>query len=242
MVSYASAFASNEQARGAVLMGTLLEARKGAPRVRAVATDGFRLGATDSLTIQREGDFAAILPSTLPPVLASVKQDKKNPWDFTAQITDSMIYITAGPWQIAARLVDGQYPNYLQVIPAFDVAKGRLALNRKALIAIAKQAAQSAGDRASMIKIESAIEGFGDVLRVTSKSETDGAFSGDIPAETMVPFESHAFNGKMLAEVCGALTADEVLLCSNGPRAAMTIFDGNDRESLTWAVVMPLRA
>ncbi|MHB8590769.1 MAG: DNA polymerase III subunit beta [Vulcanimicrobiaceae bacterium] len=241
-LTLAGAFASDEPARGSVLMGTLLEGRKGRS-VRAVATDGYRLVITDCPELARDRDFAIILPGALAPVLASVKQDKKNPFAFKAQSSSIATEITAGPWKIVARLVDGQYPGYQRMVPGYDPQAPRVIVNRKALITIANQAKNASGDRASLIKIttEKTASG-GDTLRVTSNSDTNGAFSGAIQAEEHNPcFPTIAFNGKFLAEVCGALTSEMVMLVASGPLSPALIFDGDHNGTQTQALLMPLR-
>ena len=59
--------------------------------------------------------------------------------------------MTAGDAAITVRLVDGQYPNYQQVIPAkFDRS---VKVNTAALIGCLRRAELVAGDRASMVKL-----------------------------------------------------------------------------------------
>ena len=59
--------------------------------------------------------------------------------------------MTAGETSITVRLVDGQYPNYQQVIPAkFDRS---VTVSTAALVGSLRRAELVAGDRASMVKL-----------------------------------------------------------------------------------------
>ena len=65
----------------------------------------------------------------------------------------NQLMLTAGETSIVVRLVDGQYPNYQQVIPAkFDRS---VTVNTSALIGGLRRAELVAGDRASMVKLRS---------------------------------------------------------------------------------------
>ncbi len=113
--------ASNEEARGAVLMGTLLEIAGDA--LTLVATDGYRLAKWDT-TLERgltEGSAKFIVPSR------ALQEAARNLGGAeTIELTvlgaqNNQLAMTAETTSIVVRLVDGQYPNYSQVIPAkFD--------------------------------------------------------------------------------------------------------------------------
>src|SRR6202042_2255175 len=112
--------ASSEEARGAVLMGTLLEIAGSS--ITLVATDGYRLAKwTGTLDRPLEGSAKYIVPSR---ALAEAARNLGSAEMLEATALGAQanqLMFTAGTTSIVVRLVDGQYPNYGQVIPAkFD--------------------------------------------------------------------------------------------------------------------------
>ncbi len=80
----------------------------------------------------------------------------------------NQLQMTAGNVAITVRLVDGQYPNYQQVIPAkFDRS---MTVNTQALIGSLRRAELVAGDRASMVKLAISNQ----TLVVTASSDISG--------------------------------------------------------------------
>ena len=125
--------ASNEEARGAVLMGTLLELAD--ETLTMVATDGYRLAKWSGTLVRSvsEGAPKYIVPSR---ALGEVARNLGNAE--TVEVTalgstGNQLAFVAGVTTIVVRLVDGQYPNYGQVIPAqFDRT---VVVNTAALVA-----------------------------------------------------------------------------------------------------------
>src|ERR1700680_1109120 len=159
--------ASNEEARGAVLMGTLIELD--GDKITLVATAGDRLARWTS-TLERgiEGTAKYIVPSR---ALNEAARNLGN-----AELVEvtalgaqpNPLQFTAGTTSIVVRLVDGQYPNYGQVIPAkFD---RRVVVNTQGLIGGLRRAELVAGDRASMVKLEVTNQ----TLMITAKSDVTG--------------------------------------------------------------------
>ena len=112
--------ASGEEARGAVLMGTLLELEGNA--LTMVATDGYRLAKfTTTLDDGITGSERYIVPSR---ALAEASRNLGGGEQIAVSALgaqSNQLQMTAGATSITVRLVDGQYPNYQQVIPAkFD--------------------------------------------------------------------------------------------------------------------------
>ncbi len=112
--------ASGEEARGAVLMGTLLELE--GTSLTMVATDGYRLAKF--VTTLAEGmaqNERFIVPSR---ALAEVARNLGGGESIGVSALgaqSNQLQMTSGDVSITVRLVDGQYPNYQQVIPAkFD--------------------------------------------------------------------------------------------------------------------------
>src|SRR6185437_7852509 len=228
--------ASNEEARGAVLMGTLLEIE--GTSLTMVATDGYRL-AKFNTTLDRglaEGSAKYIVPSR---ALAEAARNLG-----TAEMLEAtalgaqanQLMFTAGTTSIVVRLVDGQYPNYGQVIPAkFDRS---VTVNTSALIGGLRRAELVAGDRASMVKLSVTNQ----TLVVTASSDISGNAYEELEVEQTGEDLTIAFNARYLVEILNHIESDKTVIEFLGPLspAAIRPLEGVEGAQQLY-VLMPLR-
>ena len=120
---------------------------------------------------------------------------------------------TAGTASIVVRLVDGQYPNYGQVIPAqFDRS---VTVNTSALIGGLRRAELVAGDRASMVKLERRQQ----QLIITANSDIAGNAYEELEVEQTGDDLTIAFNARYLVEILGHVDSPQIV--HGVPRAAL---------------------
>ena len=150
-----------------MLMGTLLELDGNS--LTMVATDGYRLASyqttlDDGIT----GAEKYIVPSR---ALAEAARNLGGGDQIAVSALgaqSNQLQMNAGGTSITVRLVDGQYPNYQQVIPAkFDRS---VTVNTQASIGGLRRAELVAGDRASMVKLAVSNQ----TLIVTASSDISG--------------------------------------------------------------------
>jgi len=148
----------------------------------------------------------------------------------------NQLVFNTGDVKVVARLVDGTYPNYKQVIPAeFD--KHAVASTGK-LLAGLRRAEVVAGDRASMVKL--AMDGTS--LVITASSDTAGNAYEELDVERSGEPLSIAFNAKYLVEILNHVESDTVKLSfvqSLSP-AAIRPASGERAERQLY-ILMPLR-
>jgi len=229
--------ASSEEARGAVLMGTLLEI--GPDDLTMVATDGYRLAKWQmplSRGSQEEGTVKYIVPSR---ALAEVARNLGSAE--SVEVTalgpaGNQLSFSGQHTSIVVRLVDGQYPNYTQVIPAqFDRS---LTINSSALIAGLRRAELVAGDRASMVKVNVS----GSQLIITANSDTTGNAYEELEVEQTGEDLTIAFNARYLIEILTHLDSPQIKMEFLGPLSPAAIRPGDQAEGVTQMyVLMPLR-
>ena len=227
--------ASSEEARGAVLMGTLLELEGSS--ITMVATDGYRLAKwTGTLDRPIEGSAKYIVPSR---ALAEAARNLGSAETLEATALGAQanqLMLRAGTTSIVVRLVDGQYPNYGQVIPAkFDRA---VTVNTSAFIGGLRRAELVAGDRASMVKLEVA----NNTLMITAKSDVTGNAYEELEVEQTGDDLTIAFNARYLVEILNHVDSPQTVLEFLGPLspAAIRPLEGNDLGTQHF-VLMPLR-
>ncbi|MBV9103229.1 MAG: DNA polymerase III subunit beta [Candidatus Eremiobacteraeota bacterium] len=228
--------ASNEEARGAVLMGTLLEIANDS--ITMVATDGYRLAKWDT-KLSRGIEGAAtkyIVPSR---ALSEVARNLGS--SDVVEVSalgpaQNQLSFTAGPTSIIARLVDGQYPNYAQVIPAqFDRS---VTVNTGTLIGGLRRASLVAGDRANMVKLAVANQ----QLIITASSDVAGNAYEELEVQQTGDDLTIAFNAKYLAEILNHIDSPQAVLEFLGPLspAAIRPLEALDGTTQLY-VLMPLR-
>ncbi len=230
-LDFARRFASREENRGAILMGVnlLFEGEK----LTIAGTDGYRMGVTELLLPEK---------SELP-LSYTVHHRPRLKGDATLVIADGKYAQLEQPDRtIRTRLVDGQYPNWRQVLPKSAIC--RFACETSRLLPILERATKVAGDKASMIHIEA----HGYEVWVTAESDTRGKFTSALPSFEHVGGDEPyyvAFNGRLLTDIIKALACKVVVFECPGPLQAHKIYDA-DRLKRTvpqdrYAVLMPLR-
>jgi DNA polymerase-3 subunit beta len=227
--------ASGEEARGAVLMGTLLEIEGNA--LTMVATDGYRLAKfTTTLDDGITGSERYIVPSR---ALAEAARNLGGGEQIAVSALgaqSNQLQMTSGSTSITVRLVDGQYPNYQQVIPAkFDRS---LTLNTSSLIGSLRRAELVAGDRASMVKL--AVNN--QTLVVTASSDVSGNAYEELEVEQTGEDLTIAFNARYLVEILNHIKSDKTVIEFLGPLspAAIRPLEPIEAGSQLY-VLMPLR-
>jgi DNA polymerase III subunit beta len=227
--------ASSEEARGAVLMGTLLEVE--GDSLTMVATDGYRL-ARYQTTLDNgvSGAEKYIVPSR---ALAEAARNLG-----TAEIVEisalgtqgNQLMFGSGDTSIVVRLVDGQYPNYGQVIPAkFDRS---ITVNTSALISSLRRAELVAGDRASMVKLAVSNQ----TLIVTASSDVSGNAYEELEIEQQGEDLTIAFNARYLVEILNHIDSAQTVLEFLGPLSPAAIRPVEAAEGgRQLYVLMPLR-
>jgi len=227
--------ASNEEARGAVLMGTLLEVE--GDSLTMVATDGYRLAKFQtSLENGVSGSEKYIVPSR------ALSEAARNLG--TAEFVDvtalgpqsNQLMFAAGDTSIIVRLVDGQYPNYGQVIPAkFDRS---MTVSTPSLIAALRRAELVAGDRASMVKLAVANQ----TLIVTASSDVSGNAYEELEVEQQGEDLTIAFNARYLVEILNHIESAQTVMEFLGPLSPAAIKPVEPVEGAQQLyVLMPLR-
>ncbi|MGB6520258.1 MAG: DNA polymerase III subunit beta [Candidatus Cybelea sp.] len=227
--------ASGEEARGAVLMGTLLEVEGTA--LTMVATDGYRLAKfATTLDEGMSGLEKFIVPSR---ALAEVARNLGGGEEIAVNALgaqSNQLQMSSGDVSITVRLVDGQYPNYQQVIPAkFDRT---VTAGTAGLIGSLRRAELVAGDRASMVKISIANQ----TLIVTASSDVSGNAYEEVEVEQTGEDLAIAFNARYLVEILNHIKSEKVVMEFLGPLSPAAIRPLDPLEGgQQLYVLMPLR-
>ncbi len=227
--------AATEEARGAVMMGTLLEIE--GDKLTMVATDGYRLARYETTLDESPGGHERfIVPSR---ALAETARNLSGAERVSVNVLgaqNNQLQFSAENAAVTVRLVDGQYPNYQQVIPAkFD---RKITASVPALLGALRRAELVAGDRASMVKMNLSNQ----TLIVTANSERSGNAYEEIEIEQEGDDLTIAFNARYMIEVLNHVKSAQCRIEFVGPLspAALTPAEATEGASQLY-VLMPLR-
>jgi DNA polymerase-3 subunit beta len=137
---------SNDETRY-VLNGIFTAFKEG--KLTLVATDGRRLAMVENdleFPASHETDF--IIPTKAVQELQRLLGDEG---DAIARLSDNQIVFEVGSSVIVSKLIEGNYPNYRQVIPG--EAKETLKLGREALLETARRVSLLSSEKSNSVKL-----------------------------------------------------------------------------------------
>lgn len=188
-----------------VLSGALMTTEKG--RLRMVATDSYRLSIKEAAV---EGVGAnpqsAIIPGRSLDEVARICGDR----DIEIGLAANQAYFNLGETVVVSRLIEGQFPNYQQLLPSD--CELRVKFVRNELIATLKRVALLAQTN-SLVKMK--VSG-GDV-EVSAMAQDVGSAIERLAAQVDGEGMEVAFNANYLLDGLQSISEDEVLLELNSP-------------------------
>ncbi len=198
-------------------------------RFDIVATDGRRLAKYTNATIKRDDVKQLIVPTKS---INLLQQMLGADGTVTLRYTSNQLEINTPGATMVTRLIDGHYPNYMQVIP--KTCQVAIELNRRALqeaIGLAtvvtdktKQAVVRIAFERNKLTISAQTAEIGEV-----KEEIDVKYSGDSM--------EIAFNPTFLTEVCQNVESDEIALELTNASSPVVMRSGEN----FLCVIMPMR-
>jgi len=202
-----TAFAISTDESRYVLNGIFLSLKE--HKLTMVATDGRRLALVDEevdLSEKSQGEF--IVPAKAVNELGRLLSDKG---DVEIRYTDNQASFTLKDEKgfsilIITKLIEGNYPNYRQVIPA--ETKERVALPREEFLHALKRAEIMTSDKSNSVKLAFTKNN----LAITANSPEVGEARETLAVNYKGKEMAIAFNPKYMIDPLNALPNDEVFL------------------------------
>jgi DNA polymerase-3 subunit beta len=136
---------------------------------------------------------------------------------------------------LVSRLIDGQFPNYQQVVPKEHTT--RAVLDREELLRAVRPAALIAHESANIVKFQ--VGGDGEAGITVSANAEVGDHVGQVEAAVEGDGTTIAFNARYLADVLTNVDAEQFALELNGPLSPGVFKPVGDDSYIH--VVMPVR-
>lgn len=179
--------------------------------VEFAATDGHRLAV--SYRPQLIDAIDVVLPLQAAQALLSLLGTKDCVGSVSTVLEDRQIMFSYGGQSIVSRLLDGQYPNYNQLIPR-QFARSATC-DRKALVAALERIAVMADQKNNVVKLSIDAE----AMVISSEAADVGSASEAIAVSASGDAIDIAFNVKYLLNGLKSMDSLEVLFEMNNPRS-----------------------
>lgn len=194
------AFAAQENSSRPILAGVFFKAEK--TELRMAATDSYRLS-------EKVVALSGALPegkNCVIPVRAVLEADRLASKDDTVSITigENQVMFTIGGTKLTSRLIDGQFPDYTQIIP--KKASTTAFVNRGEFEMAVRRVSIFAKENNQHMKLQLLADG---TLEVFTDATEIGEEKTTIPVKIEGSANQIALNADYVLDVLGALSGEE---------------------------------
>jgi DNA polymerase-3 subunit beta len=216
------------------LNGVFLEVREDTGKLRMVATDGHRLALVDR---ELETDPAGLATGVIIPRkgLVELKRllDEDDGAELELAFEGNSGLARRGGVTLLIRLIEGEFPNYQQVIPQDPGVK--LTVPAERVIQALRRVVLLSSERSRAIRFE-LTEG---QLVISSNNPDLGDARDELDVDYSGEEISIGFNGRYLMDALAALHTKEVQMSLRNDLSPAQLIPANDEDTL--AIVMPMR-
>lgn len=228
IISKVSFAASTDETRP-ILSGVLFHFKD--PELKVAATDSYRLG---ELTMRFEKsapeELKVVVPAKALGELGRVIESD----EVKLRTAENQVQFETDDIRLVSRLLEGEYPDYAQIIPQKLDTKATLPreefMNR---VRIASLFSQEAG---MGVKLEFSPPG---KVELVAEAAQVGDSKASLSAKVEGPENSLSFNGRYLLDCLGAVADEQVVLETSG-KLSPCLIRGADTKDYQY-VLMPLR-
>jgi len=227
------AFAAASDEARPILTGVL--ARFEGDQLTLAAADNYRIAVKTVTILDAVPETSVVIPARALNELARVLADIDDPVEVVLAGGRNQVLFHLEGIDLVSRLIDGQFPNYQQVMPQSHAT--RAVLDREELLRAVRPAALIAHESANIVKLQ--IGGDDEPGITVSANAEVGDHVGQVEAAVEGDSTTIAFNARYLADVLTNVTAEQFALELNGPLSPGVFKPIGDDHYVH--VVMPVR-
>ncbi len=224
-------FATSTDDNRPIFTGILMEIEQG--NMKLVATDthrlAYRIGQIDKA--QESMEKSVIIPGKTLNELNKIMTGEGE--DLKIAFGDNQVVFEMPGIRFVSRLIEGQFPNYRQVIP--QGCKTKIKVKTKDLLESAERASLLAKDGSNVIKFNIEEE----YMMISSNSPDIGKIEEQVPIVMEGEKTQIAFNSKYLIDVIKVIDTEEMMVELTGPLSP-GIIKPIDDESYIY-LILPIR-
>ncbi len=224
--------AASDEARP-ILTGVLT--RLSGDKLTLAAADNYRIAVRSLAILDAVEDTSLVVPARSYAELMRVMTDSDEPVDIMLANSKSQVLFHVNDIDIVSRLIDGQFPNYQQVLPSSHST--RAVVERDELLKAVKLSALIASSAANVVRLRLGDDGSG-MINVAAAADV-GEAQGDVEAAIEGEAVQISFNARYLQEALQSLTQDQLALEFAGPLSPGVLKPIDDEEYVH--VIMPVR-
>ena len=207
--------AASDEARP-ILTGVL--ARFEGDKLTLAAADNYRIAVRTLDILDPVESVSVVIPARALAELARVLSDTDDPVELVlAQARNQVLFHLEGI-DLVSRLIDGQFPNYQQVLPQSHATRAEV--ERDELLRAVRPAALIASSSANIVKLRIGPDGQdpgGEAGVLVTATADVGDYEGAVEATVEGDGTTIAFNARYLADVLTNVDADRFSIELNGP-------------------------
>ncbi|MBA2362303.1 MAG: DNA polymerase III subunit beta [Chloroflexia bacterium] len=235
MISQVAFAAASDDSRP-VLAGVLVKFESG--NLTMAAADGFRLAVKEHEVDVETTGISVIVPAKALDALARLIGDAEEKVEITVTPNRSQILFHSENVDIISRLVDGNFPNYMQIVPKQH--ETRTVVDTQEFLRATRRAFIFARDSQNVVRLQ--LEPGDDLtpgrILITATAAEMGSGADELQATIEGAGGQIAFNAKYLADVLAVVTTGQVALetqTANAPGVIKPIGNGSYTH-----VIMPM--
>ncbi|MDP9383165.1 MAG: DNA polymerase III subunit beta [Chloroflexota bacterium] len=230
------AFAAATDDSRPVLAGVLVKFESGS--LTMAAADGFRLAVKEHEVNVDANGISVIVPAKALDALARLIGDGEDPVEITVTPNRSQILFHTDSVDIVSRLVDGNFPNYAQIVPKQH--ETRTVVDTQEFLRATRRAFIFARDSQNVVRLQ--LEPGDDLqpgrIVITATAAEMGSGADELQASIQGAGGQIAFNAKYLSDVLSVVNTGQVALetqTSNAPGVIKPVGNGSYTH-----VIMPM--
>ena len=208
------------------------------PGLVMAATDSYRLAEKKVPLKQGVGEFKVVVPGRTAQEISHILMvaDESSP-ETSARLLvgENQIMVNYGSTQLVSRLVEGQYPDYTQIIP--KDFKTTTEVNTSQLVKEMKAAGLFTTSGVNAVSL--VLKPSTGVIEITSTSTQTGEYSSEIATEIVGEENKVLLNNRYVLDGLNTMSADQVSLKMINGDSPCILTPKNDENYLY--IVMPIR-
>jgi DNA polymerase-3 subunit beta len=205
-------------------------------RLTLAAADNYRIAVKSLPVLVPLEETSLVVPARSYAELMRLLADTEDPVDVMLAQQKGQIIFKVDTTELVTRLIDGQFPNYQQVLPSSHGT--RAVVEREDLLKAVRLSALIASSAANVLKLR--LGGSQDGTGITIAAAADiGDAQGEVEADVEGEGVAIAFNARYLTEALQNVAAQRVALEFNGPLSPGVLKPTDDPDYVH--VIMPVR-
>ena len=201
MVKRVAKLVSKDESR-AILTGVLISVENNT--LKMVATDSYRLGITEVELSNPVDEFQAVISGNFLTEVASLPKSEQN---IQLALAENQIVVTCGDTVLINRRIEGNFPNYRQLLPQSYVTRTKIDVNR---LSAAVKRTSLLGSSVSPVKFD--INVASQTVQLSAASQDVGSAQETLPCEVEGEDIEIAFNFNYVLDGLSSVNSEKVFL------------------------------